>query len=362
MPDTTVTISIEGTALPAKDLARVQSVHVEQSVGGRDLVSVVTSLFADDHSEWSSPLDPLVAAPAVPFRVTLTRGDDALTVDSYSANVSWQFSAGGLSTISVSGMDGSVNLDRVETTAPQQGTDSEIAESIFSRNGLTATVASTTSTDASFTPQQRGTDWGFLQILARRNEFDIWVEIPGTEPVWHFEAVSLTDTPQATLDLAYGSLGGTPSANVDLLGGRTVSVTRVVPGTTTTDQATDDGSSAAMGARSLGGWATMLADRADVAGTQDAATTARALASVSAFGATLTVSLTSPAMPLLRARRTVTARGVGGLLSGTWLVQSVSHTVTPAGHTQSLTLTRNALGAAGGAGGALGALASAVGL
>jgi hypothetical protein len=45
-------------------------------------------------------------------------------------------------------------------------------------------------------------------------------------------------------------------------------------------------------------------------------------------------------------------------------VRTVSHTVTPGGHTQALTLVRNALGSsgAGGAAGAAAALASAVGL
>jgi hypothetical protein len=365
MADTTVGISINGAALSAADLTRVQSVHVEQTTGGRDLVSVVVSVLADNRSNWTSPLDALVAAPAVPFRVTLTRSGDALTVEGFSGSVSWQLTPGGLSTLSVSGMDGSVNLDRVEQTTPQLGTDSEVAEAIFSRNGLTAQVGSTTSTDSSFTPQQRATDWWFLQQLAQRNNFDVWVEITDGQPLWHFEAVELDGTPQTTLNLGFGSHGGTPSATVDMLAGRTVQVTRVVPGTTTVDQATDDGDGAAMGPRSLAGWATVRADRGDTSGTQDAATTARSLAQSSAFGATLSVSLSVPSMPLLRAHRTVDVAGVGPLLSGTWLVRTVSHTVTQGGHTQDVTLVRNALGSSAGAGGVAGAgaaLASAVGL
>jgi hypothetical protein len=364
MADTTVGISINGAPLSAVDLTRVHSVHVEQTTGGRDMVSVVVSVLADNQSNWTSPLDPLVAAPAVPFRVTLTRGGDALTVEGFSGSVSWQLTPGGLSTLSVSGMDGSVTLDRVEQTTPRQGTDSQVAQAIFSRNGLMAQVHDTTSTDSSFTPQQRATDWGFLTALARRNDFDVWVEITGGAPMWHFEPVDPNAAPQATLNLGYGSHGGTPSATVDLLAGRTVQVTRVLPGTTTVEAATDDGTGAAMGPRPLGGWATVRADRGDTVGTQDAATTARSLAQAGAFGATLSVSLTVPSMPLLRAHRTVDVAGVGPLLSGRWLVRTVSHTVTPGGHTQALTLVRNALGSsgAGGAAGAAAALASAVGL
>jgi phage protein D len=363
MPDTKVSVTVNGSPLSASDLIRVQSVHIEQTNGARDMVSVVASLLTDNHSNWSSPLDPLAAAPAVPFRVTLRRGSDALTVEGYSGSAAWQISAGGQSTLSVSGMDAGVLLDRVEQTAPQQGTDSEVARAIFARNRIaTVMIGSTTSSESSFTPQQRATDWAFLRTLARRNDFDVWIEFEGDQPLWHFDRIDATASPQATLDLAFGTLGGTPSATVDLLAGRTVQVRRVVPGTTTVDEASDDGNSGAMGPRSLGGWATVRADRHDVAGSQDAATSARSLATASAFAATLTVSLNSASMPLLRARRTVTVTGVGPVLSGLWLVQAVSHTVTHGSHTQSVTLVRNALGTASGSSGALAGLAAAVGL
>ena len=87
------------------------------------------------------------------------------------------------------------------------------------------------------------------------------------------------------------------------------------------------------------------------------------LAESSAFGATLSVTISAPPMPLLRARRTVTVRGLGSMVSGLWLVKSVRHTISPAGHTQALSLTRNALGdGSSGAATGLGALAAAAGL
>lgn len=365
MPDTTVSISVNGTPLGAADLDRVQSVSLEQGMGSRDMAGVVVSLLHDDHSSWSSPLDPLVDTSATPFTVSLHRGGSDVTVQAYSAQALWQITPGALSTVTVSGMDASVLLDREERTAPQEGTDSAVVSAIFARNSLTpGTVTPTTSNDAAFTPQQRATDWMFLQELARRNGFDVWAEVDAGVARWNFARVDPTRPVQGPpLDLAYGGLGGTPSAEVDLLAGRTVHVSRMVPGTTTTDSATDDGTSSAMGARSLGGWATVRADRADVSGEQDAGTTAAALAERWSFGATLSVTLSGPQMPLLRARRTVEVRGVGTILSGTWLVRTVSHTVTPGGHEQRLTLARNALGRAGGRGGGLLAgAAAAVGL
>ena len=91
----------------------------------------------------------------------------------------------------------------------------------------------------------------------------------------------------------------------------------------------------------------------------DAQTTATAMAERSAFTASLTATLAAPNMPLLRARRTVTVRGLGSLLDGLWLVKSVTHQITQAGHTQALALTRNALGAVPGSGGSASAAARA---
>jgi len=54
-------------------------------------------------------------------------------------------------------------------------------------------------------------------------------------------------------------------------------------------------------------------------------------------------------------------RGLGPLVSGLWLVRSVRHTITQGGHTQALTLTRNALGDSGAAGAAAAAIVSVAG-
>ena len=50
---------------------------------------------------------------------------------------------------------------------------------------------------------------------------------------------------------------------------------------------------------------------------------------------------------MLRARRTVLVKGLGSVLSGRYLVQRVRHRVTTDGHTQQVTLVRNALGLSG---------------
>ena len=150
---------------------------------------------------------------------------------------------------------------------------------------------------------------------------------------------------------------------MQLVSGQRVRLTYGTPGEGTQQVAENDGTGHAMGTQSLGGATTVLRDGNDLPGTQTPDAAARVLAERSAFGASLSVTLAAPGMPLLRARRTVTVRGLGSLVSGLWLVRSVRHTITQGGHVQALTLTRNALGdsgAAGGTGTAVAALAGAL--
>jgi phage protein D len=325
-------------------------------------VSVTLQLVTSDTSAWTSPLDPLVA-PATPFHVTLARGSDTVEVEARSVSASWQVAPGGMSTITVEGMDRSVELDRRDVQRLWQDTDdAAIAQTIFSEHGLAARVDRTPrgADSDTYSPQQSATDWAFLKGLAGRNGFDVHVESIGGVVTGVFRKVDVTAAPQATLALGYGALGGASSASVQLLAGQEVHVTRSVPGTSDVDVASDDGRGHAMGARSLGGATVVRTHTAGSVSVLDAQTTATAMAERSAFGASLTATLTSPDAPLVRARRTVTVAGLGEALDGLWLVRSVRHTVTPGGHSQALGLIRNALGG-GSAGGAAGALAGAVG-
>jgi hypothetical protein len=201
-----------------------------------------------------------------------------------------------------------------------------------------------------------------LKTLAERNQFDVYVTSEKGQVVCVFGPTDPLAAPSAKLDLGYGALGGTASVSVQLVAGQAVKVTHAVEGQPDQQVAFNDGKGHAMGSQSLGGAVTVLRHEQDLDGRQKPDAAARVMAENSAFGATLSVTLSAPSMPLLRARRTVTVRGLGPLVSGLWLVKSVRHTITPGGHTQSVSLTRNALGASSAAGGGLlGALAGAVG-
>lgn len=362
MPDTRTVVTVGGSPLTAQQLLLVQTVTLEESLGSPAKVSIAVTMETGPRSTWTSPLDALVA-PAEPFTVEVSRGGTSCAVDARSVSASWSFAPGGASTLTVEGMDRSVELDRRDVQRLwQDTTDATIARTIFEDHGLTAQVDSTpTGADSdTYSPQQAATDWTFLKGLAARNGFDVYVESVDGVPTGMFRKIDPTAEPQARVALGYGEHGGRASASVQLLAGQEVHVTRSVPGTADTDVASDPGTGHAMGTRSLGGVTLVRTNAAAGMSVVDAATTATAMAERSAFGATLTVTLATPDAPLVRARRTLTVAGLGEALDGPWLVRSVRHTVTPGGHTQALGLVRNALGDPGAAGG-LGGLVAAVG-
>lgn len=353
-------ITVGGQPLGTADLTRVQSIDVSEAMGSQTQVSIVVRAQVDSTSHWTSPLDSLVQ-PFAPFTVSIDRGTDTLVVPARATSASWSLAAGALSTLTIAGLDASADLDREEHDHDWGGmSDADIARQLLSPIG-TPQVGATPQPDDTdrFTPHQRATDWAYLRTLAQRNDFDVYLDNRDGHLVAVFDHVDPLASPSVTLELGYGDLGGTAAVQVQLVAGQRVNFTHGVEGSGDQQVTGDAGTGHAMGTQSLGGAVTVLRDPSDLAGTQPPDVAARVMAERSAFAATLSVSLAAPSMPLVRARRTVQVRGLGSLVSGPWLVKSVRHTITPAGHTQALSLTRNALGDPSEAG-SLGALGAAV--
>lgn len=362
MPEGRVTLTVRDRPLGADDLALIDRVDVEESLGAQDKVSVVIGLLPGTLSTWTSTLESLIE-PAAPFRVEIERGGRTLTVEARAVSASWDFVPGGRSTLTIGGLDRSVEMDRYQERKPwPDASDADIARRLFSARGFATDIEDTPPAVSSdlFTPQQNATDWAFLTELASRNGYDVHVETRAGVITGVFRRVAVEADPSTdtALELGHGTHGGAATATVELLAGQEVTVTRTVPGSTGTDTATDPGTGHAMGADSLGGATRVLTGTSAGTSPLDAATTARAMAERSAFAARLSVTLTGPAAPLLRARRVAAVTGLGTLLDGPWLVRSVRHTVVPGGHSQAVELLRNALGPSAGAG-PLGALAGA---
>lgn len=358
MSDTSVKVTADGLTLTPGDLALIRSVDVSEAMNAQTQVSIVIGCNVDNVSNWSSPLDSLVA-PFAPFQVEITRGGDSLVVPARATSASWSLQAGDESMLTIAGLDASADLDREEHDQSWGGmSDADIATALLAPVA-TPKVGTTPQPDGTdrFTPHQRATDWSFLRTLAARNDFDVYLTSENGVLLGVFDRIDPKAEAQAPLDLGFGSLGGTASVQVQLVTGQRVRYTYGTEGQGEQQVAENDGTGNAMGTQSLGGATTVLRDANDLPGTQTPDVAARVLAERSAFGASLSVTLTAPGMPLLRARRTVTVRGLGPLVSGLWLVRSVRHTITQGGHAQALTLTRNALGASGAAGAAAAAVA-----
>jgi hypothetical protein len=349
--DTAVAITVGGQPLSPGDLALIRRVDVSEAMYAQTQVAVVVACDVGNTSNWSTPLDSLVV-PFAPFQVTLTQGTDSLDVPARATSASWSLQAGDLSTLTIAGLDASADLDQEERDRSWGGSsDAEIAGTLLAPVAIPQVGTTPTPDDTgSFTPHQRGTDWSFLTALALRNDFDVYLTSQNGTIVGVFDHIDPTAEAQTTLDLGYGSLGGSADVQVQLGSGQRVRLTYGVPGQGDQQIAENDGTGSAMGTQPLGGATTVLRDANDMPGNQDPDVAARVLAERSAFGATLSVTLSAAGMPLLRARRTVTVRGLGPLVSGLWLVKSVRHTVTDGGHTQAVTLTRNALGDSGASG------------
>ena len=329
---------------------------MSEAINTQTQVSIVVACNVDNASNWSTPLDSLVA-PFAKFQVEISRGKHSLVVPARATSASWSLQAGGLSTLTIAGLDASADLDREEHDMSWGGmSDADIASALLSPVA-TPKVGTTPPPDGTdrFTPHQRGTDWSYLRTLAARNDFDVYLSSEKGTLVGVFNRVNPNAAPQTSLDLGYGSLSGTASVQVQLVTGQRVRFTYGTDGQGDQQVAENDGTGNAMGTQSLGGATTVLRDANDLPGTQTPDVAAQVLAERSAFGASLSVTLTAPDMPLVRARRTVQVRGLGTLVSGLWLVKSVRHTVTQGGHVQALTMTRNALGDSGAAGSGLAA-------
>src|SRR5262249_45843755 len=150
-------VTVNGSPLSARDLPLLQDVTIEEALGEQDKVSITAAMRTSDRSEWTSPLDALVA-PAVPLTVSITRGTSEYRLDARSVSASWRIVPGGLSTLTVEGLDRSMGLDRRDVQKLwQHRSDADIAREILEQNHhLAARVDGTPTGPGSgiYSPQQ----------------------------------------------------------------------------------------------------------------------------------------------------------------------------------------------------------------
>src|SRR5262249_43525193 len=111
--DTSVTVTVDGRPLAGGGLTLIRSVDVSEAINAQRQVSVAAACDVDNASNWSTPLDSLVA-PFAHFEITIARGGDSLVVPARTTSASWSLEPGGLSTTTIAGLDASADLDREE--------------------------------------------------------------------------------------------------------------------------------------------------------------------------------------------------------------------------------------------------------
>ncbi len=362
MPDIAYSLTIDGAPASAEIIAAIREIEVEDHADLADMVRLRLAVSVrQDGSGWTL-LDDDAFARLTPLRITAAVGSRATVplIEAYVIETRCDFSSEpGASMLEVVAMDPTVlmNLEEKVRAWPDMA-DSDIASTLFGEYGFTARVAQTRPTrqEVDRTILQRGTDIQFLQGLARRNGYEVYVELNSRsgEIEGHFHPPRLDETHQGVLSVNLGT-----ATNVNRFNGR-FDMLRPVEARAVNleiaDQSDQDSDASESGLDTLGRQAAIAPDRprrvlirnTGLADAGELQTYARAVVDRSAWairaeGEVSTVTYGG----ILRAKRPVNVRGAGRQFSGTYYVEKVLHRFGPEGYTQQFSLVRNALGVTG---------------
>lgn len=268
------------------------------------------------------------------------------------------------------GMDGSVLMDREEKLKDWPNKkDSDIAAEIFSLYGLTPETEDTgvTHDEAIATIIQRETDIQFLRRLALRNGFECYVEGAGG----YFRPPRLDAPPQPVLAVHFGDETNVRrfALEVDALTPANVAMFQVDRASKEVLDVTAETSQQPALGETAAGWlaagmnpASVIVGGVVATGQPEMAALCQGLYEQGTWFVTGEGEIAANDYGhVLKARRTVTIKGIGETYSGVYYVTHVTHRLTPDGYTQHFQAKRNGLLPTGaenfaGSGGLLGGL------
>ncbi|NCC30902.1 MAG: phage late control D family protein [Chloroflexia bacterium] len=354
---TTYTLLIDGQPLDAAYLPLLQTVEAEEHLRMADMLRLVLHIaVAEDGSGWRV-LDEGTFAPLVNLQLQITVGNNnpVTVVDAYVVETQTVFSNNpGESTLTVLAMDATVLMNRNTLVRSWPGmADSDIATSIFNEYGFTPAV---TATEVTYDEEnqlviQRSTDIQFLQMLAQRHGFDVYVDVnpDAGNLTGYFGPLELDAEPQGLLTIHMGQSSNLNFLNVrwDMLRPTSVQVANIDFNSGDNQEGVIDGSNQTIlggedlfalapprQSQVLPGCAVLEAELLALA---------QGLSNRSSFAIIAEGELSTENFgTVLRAKRTVLLRGVGNLYSGVYLVERVLHAFIDGEYTQSFTLRRNA--------------------
>ena len=361
MPTSQLRMHFNNAPASAEQLALVGRVKVDQAIGVATEAEVQLPVGTDDGGAWQL-LEDAFTQPQARVRVEVRVGDGSFVPLIDGPVVGQRFELGAepeSSHLTLLVHDDTALLNRDD--APQvwaQQSPSDIAQQLFSAAGLAAQVDSVPLAAGSRPRQvvQRGSAMQLLRRLAREQGMFAYVE-PGAQAgvsVGVFQRPTPQDDQLPGLVLLGNTRNiGSFQAHFDALRPQLPSTAQVQLG----DHSVAQSQAAAASTAALGDVATHQslapsstralpgqAEQADL----DAATAAGADLSAWAWQAQGEVNADGYA-GVLRPYRKLAVTGVGGHLSGDWLVSRVTHDITDAGYSQQFSLARNARAAGAGA-------------
>jgi phage protein D len=355
-------LTVNDSPLEPGVLARLKRVEVEEHVSMADIMRLTfTTAIKADASGWEILDDGIFERlTKVRLNVTVGSSNNQALFEGYVVDVNAEFSNDPTqSTLNVVAFDPSVLMSLEEKMhAWLDMADSDIASTIFGNYGFTADVATSqpTRSEAVTAVMQRGPDIQFLQMLARRNGYDCYVDVDAAsgQVTGHFHPPRYDQTPQGVISVGLGVESNVESLKVQF---NMLRAAQAVANSIDVDSAEAQPAEITnIAAPALGGQASLPADRprrvlingSDLSLTGELQTYAQAVTDRSALAlkAEGTVN-TQSYSGIIRAKLPILVRGIGRGWSGAYLVERVQHIIEGSDYTQTFTLRRNATGLAG---------------
>jgi len=364
VPNVTYTLTIDGAPASQDLLQTIQQIEVEDHADMADMIRLQVVIGVKDGCSGWSVIDEDIFKRLSQIRIAVTIGSrlPETLMNAYVIETSATFAnQPGMSMLNVVAMDPTVllNLEEKVKAWPNMA-DSDVANQIFTAPAYKFTpIVDATKWRRQENEQtmiQRGTDMQFLQQLARRNGFEVYVETNGLTGAieGHFHAPRLNVPSQGVLSVNMRDETNVNSFNArfDMLRPSTVQATNLDVGTQSNQQAQAEKSKL----KALGKETALtsqqrrrvLPAQSGLTRTGELQAYAQAVADQSALSITADGELNTVAYgAVMRAKRPILVRGAGKQFSGTYYVERVHHVLTGDSYKQNFTLRRNALGLAG---------------
>lgn len=363
MPQVAYTLLIDDQPAPPELIDVIQRLEVEDHAEMADMVRLSVAIAIRDGCGSWNVVDENTFKRLTKLRINVNVGSGKTEplIEAYVIETNADFAnQPGQSVLNVVAMEPTAKMNLKEKVRPWPNmADSDIAEQIFRDckfNTDNIDQTQPTRDENDHTEMQRGTDIQFLQRLAQRNGFEIYVELnPETGVVeGHFHAPRLQQDPQGVLSVNMGSATNVNSfhARFDMVQPATAQAHNV--DIHSSEQQT--GQSDSQEDKPLGSASTVptgnprqvLISGTGLSDTGELQTAAQAEVDRTSWAITAEGEVNTVAYgDVLRAKRPVLVRGAGRQFSGIYYVERVLHSFTGDGYTQQFSLRRNAAGLTG---------------